>query len=192
MEARGTSQIQRSWNPEEAPNVKGYGLDDGKQKLDALNYYSCNNSRNAIIANRGVHSGGSGRVEMAQVIDQDHDNTMENYVANIRAQFKVVPRRFGLGAMEVPPEILESGHLSSGLQTLYHEPAGATEDALNQENAGDTAIAMYDLGNPVNMDSRSFGEGTSANQVLDDLPSEEEVNNMIQDLEAYDLFDWIN
>ena len=51
---------------------------------------------------------------------------------------------------------------------------------------------MYDLGNPVNMDSRSFGEGTSANQVLDDLPSEEEVNNMIQDLEAYDLFDWIN
>ena len=67
--------------------------------------------------------------------------------------------------------------------------------ALNQENAGHAAIAMYDLenvGNPVNMDHRSFGEGTSANQVLDDLPSEEEVNNMIQDLEAYDLFDWIN
>lgn len=42
------------------------------------------------------------------------------------------------------------------------------------------------------MDSHSFEEGTSANQVLDDLPSEEEVSNMIQDLEAYDLFDLIN
>ncbi|KAL1832346.1 hypothetical protein ACET3Z_001997 [Daucus carota] len=145
MEARGTSQIQRSWNPEEAPNVKGYGLDDGKQKLDALNYYSCNNSRNAIIANRGVHSGGSGRVEMAQVIDQDHDNTMENYVANIRAQFKVVPRRFGLGAMEVPPEILESGHLSSGLQTLYHEPAGATEDVIPSSSLLSSGVADSEL-----------------------------------------------
>mgnify|MGYP003365921559 CR=1 FL=1 len=78
-----------------------------------------------------------------------------------------------------------------GLQTLNCHPNNGLQ-ALNQENAGDTAIAMYDLGNPVNMDSHSFGEGTSANKVLDDLPSEEEVSNMIQDLEAYDLFDWIN
>ena len=214
MEARGSPRIQRSWVLEEAPNVKGKGLlDNGKQKMDTLNYYSCNNSRNAIMANRG-------RYEIAQVTDQDHDNSIENYVANFREQSEVVPRRFGLGEMEVPPDqVLESGHLSSGatdlissssgLQTLNWEPsAGAISDVVvasgerssgfqapNQEIAGYTAIGMFGLenvGNPDNMDGRGFGEGTGANQVLDDLPTEEELNNLLEDIEAYDLFDLIN
>ncbi|KAL1803200.1 hypothetical protein ACET3Z_031847 [Daucus carota] len=116
MEARGSSQIQRSCVLEEAPNVKGKGL-------------------LAIMANRG-------RYEIAQVTDQDHDDSIENYVANFREQSEVVPRRFGLGAMEDPPnQVLESGHLSSGatdvissssgLQTLNWEPsAGAISDVV--------------------------------------------------------------